>query len=124
VSGKPIKIIEFVKNQTNLKSEAFFYESNLKSVLESSDNFPISIISVAGPSNDGKTFFLSTLVKYFKQHASCVDKEFIQTIQCQWPSTNELETSGVYLWTAPINYEVELSAIQLFFLLTFIKAMT
>jgi len=100
-TGRPIKIVEFLKNQTNSKSEAILYKSNLKSVLESADNCPISIISIAGPSHDGKTFFLSSLVKYFEQVASCVGDQFLQTIERQWPSMPELDTSGIYLWNVP-----------------------
>jgi len=107
MTGRPIKIVEFVKNKN--KSEAFFFESNLKSVLESADNCPIAIISIAGPAHDGKTFFLSSLVRYFEHtegSASSDDNEdFFETIECQWPSMPELDTSGIYLWNVPYKLQ-------------------
>jgi len=73
--GRPVKIVEFVtpKSASNTPPliHLIFYEEELKSILEQLDcstGMQFSIHSVAGPSHDGKSLLLSTLLTCFRSH--------------------------------------------------------
>ncbi|XP_035709969.1 atlastin-1-like isoform X2 [Folsomia candida] len=105
----PLQIIDFVENPdpSNKNRMLHLNEDVLSTVFQAAGERRIAIISIAGPSRKGKSFFLDFLIRYLeafeKDDSDWMDwDDKNKPLEgFSWRTSIERETSGIVIWSKP-----------------------
>ncbi|OXA63728.1 uncharacterized protein LOC110863068 [Folsomia candida] len=112
IVGSPIRILELneIGHTAQGRSSMRFNDKKTKEILSRADSLPFSILCITGEARQGKSYFLSCLIKYLQ----CLESGVKPTIELasnkeffHFENGTERMTTGVWMWSHPFKLQQE-----------------
>jgi heat shock protein 1/8 len=105
---RALQIMDFEPSESGGPRSIVLHKDHLESILALAGDRKLAVISIAGPSRRGKSFFLSFLIRYLEALEQDIpdwldweNKDKPLDHGFRWTLSHEHETSGMLMWSKP-----------------------